>query len=137
MRPPASVAGAVIMSNKVDPELFEKSPLWGTILTENGGLLGGYDYAWIAAVLVGELRAARAAAIHHRPPGAKRDRVVAVMTERGTAQEGQPELRVAGHGRHGGAGGEGGFCPCSRSRPAQAAAPLLRPLRRRRTVCPP
>lgn len=47
-----SVAGAVIMSSKVDPVLFEKSPLWGTILTENGGLLGGYDYAWIAAVLV-------------------------------------------------------------------------------------
>lgn len=47
-----SVAGAVIMSEKVDPVLFEKSPLWGTFLTENGGLLGGYDYAWVVAVLV-------------------------------------------------------------------------------------
>jgi ribose/xylose/arabinose/galactoside ABC-type transport system permease subunit len=47
-----SVAGAVIMTNKVDPVLFQKSPLWGTVLSENGGLLGGYQYAWVVAVLV-------------------------------------------------------------------------------------
>lgn len=48
----SSVAGAVIMSNKVDPVLFQKSPLWGILLTEKGGLLAGYDYAWLVAVWV-------------------------------------------------------------------------------------
>jgi ribose/xylose/arabinose/galactoside ABC-type transport system permease subunit len=47
----SSVAGAVIMSNKVDPVLFQKSPLWGLLLTEKGGLLAGYDYAWLVAVV--------------------------------------------------------------------------------------
>jgi ribose/xylose/arabinose/galactoside ABC-type transport system permease subunit len=47
-----SVAGGVIMSEKVDPMLFSKSPLWGTFLSENGGLLHGYAYSWVVAVLV-------------------------------------------------------------------------------------
>ncbi len=45
-----SVAGAVIMSEQIDPMLFEKSPLWGTVLSEDGGLLAGYDASWVVAV---------------------------------------------------------------------------------------
>ncbi len=37
----ASVIGAVVMTTAVDPVLFEKSPLWGVFLTEQGGRLGG------------------------------------------------------------------------------------------------
>ncbi len=47
-----SVAGGVIMAEKADPVLFSKCPLWGTILSENGGLLHSYAYSWVVAVLV-------------------------------------------------------------------------------------
>lgn len=47
-----SVMGAVIMTNKADPVLFAKSPLWGWMLTENGGLLSGSPAAVPIAVLV-------------------------------------------------------------------------------------
>jgi ribose/xylose/arabinose/galactoside ABC-type transport system permease subunit len=46
-----SVAGAVIMTTAADPLLFEKSPLWGTFLSENGGLLAGHSLAVPIAVL--------------------------------------------------------------------------------------
>lgn len=45
-----SVVGAVIMTDNVNPMLFEKSPLWGSVLSEDGGMLAGSDYAWIGAV---------------------------------------------------------------------------------------
>lgn len=45
-----SVVGAAIMSQALDPAMFDKSPLWGTILTERGGLLAGSDMAVTAAI---------------------------------------------------------------------------------------
>ena len=47
-----SVLGAMIMSGKLDPALFEKNPLWGVILSEDGGLLGGSAWALPAGILV-------------------------------------------------------------------------------------
>ena len=37
----ASVAGAVVMATAADPNLLGGSPLWGTLLFESGGILGG------------------------------------------------------------------------------------------------
>lgn len=37
----SSVMGAVVMTSEVDPTLFTKSPLWGVILSDKGGLLAG------------------------------------------------------------------------------------------------
>ncbi len=36
-----SVAGAMIMTSALDPVLFDKSPLWGIVLSPAGGLLAG------------------------------------------------------------------------------------------------
>lgn len=47
-----SVLGGVIMTTAVDPLLFEDSPLWGTLLHENGGILAGHELAVLIAVLV-------------------------------------------------------------------------------------
>jgi len=53
----SSVVGAAIMTSSVDPILFTKSPLWGVLLTEQGGIMGGSPYALpvgiIAMLLVG------------------------------------------------------------------------------------
>ncbi len=46
-----SVLGGAVMSSKVDPALFDKSPLWGILLSENGGLLAGSSMAVPAALL--------------------------------------------------------------------------------------
>jgi ribose/xylose/arabinose/galactoside ABC-type transport system permease subunit len=54
-----SVAGALVMATAADPALLGGSPLWGTLLGEGGGLLGGQPYsvpAGVAAMLcVGSL----------------------------------------------------------------------------------
>lgn len=47
-----SVAGAVVMTNSLDPVLFTKSPLWGWLLTEQGGPLADSAFAVPGAVLV-------------------------------------------------------------------------------------
>lgn len=47
-----SVLGAVVMTTAVDPALFDKSPLWGTLLHENGGILAGNSLAVPVAVVV-------------------------------------------------------------------------------------
>jgi ribose/xylose/arabinose/galactoside ABC-type transport system permease subunit len=47
-----SVLGAVVMTTAVDPLLFEKTPLWGTFLRENGGILAGNTLAVPIAVVV-------------------------------------------------------------------------------------
>jgi ribose/xylose/arabinose/galactoside ABC-type transport system permease subunit len=44
-----SVVGAAIMATVLDPSMFDKSPLWGSILSAEGGLLHGSE----SAVLVG------------------------------------------------------------------------------------
>ncbi len=48
----SSVAGAAIFTHAVDPVLFTKSPLWGTILTDQGGLLAGNPWAIPFAILL-------------------------------------------------------------------------------------
>jgi ribose/xylose/arabinose/galactoside ABC-type transport system permease subunit len=48
-----SVVGGLIMTTAVNPALFENGPLWGTILHEDGGLMGGqHDLAVPAAIVV-------------------------------------------------------------------------------------
>ncbi len=54
-----SVVGGIIMTTAVDPNLFADSPLWGTLLHENGGALAGSSLAVPVAIaamlLVGTL----------------------------------------------------------------------------------
>jgi|SRR6056297_68982 len=47
-----SVVGAVVMSNYFDPVLFSKSPLWGSLITENGGIFAGTSLATLGGVVV-------------------------------------------------------------------------------------
>lgn len=47
----SSVVGAMIMTTGVDPILFQKSPMWGILLGENGGILAGSLMAVPVAVL--------------------------------------------------------------------------------------
>lgn len=47
-----SVIGGAIISTRLDPNVLNKSPLWGWILTENGGLLSGRSEATLVAVVV-------------------------------------------------------------------------------------
>ena len=55
----ASVVGSMIMTTKLDPVVFDRNPLWGTILTADGGLLSGSAWAIPVAIaamlLVGAL----------------------------------------------------------------------------------
>src|SRR5690606_32672482 len=48
----ASVAGAVVMANTADKLLLGGSPLWGTLLSEAGGVLAGSPWAVAAGVAV-------------------------------------------------------------------------------------
>jgi len=47
-----SVASASIITTAVDPTIFTKSPLWGSVLTEQGGLLAGNPMAIPLAILL-------------------------------------------------------------------------------------
>jgi ribose/xylose/arabinose/galactoside ABC-type transport system permease subunit len=50
-----SVIGAMIMSTALDPAMFDKSPVWGTIIRPEGGLLSGSEWAvpiGVAAMLL-------------------------------------------------------------------------------------
>jgi ribose/xylose/arabinose/galactoside ABC-type transport system permease subunit len=47
-----SVLGAMIMAGQFDPAKFEHNPLWGTIFSEQGGLLAGSGWAVPAAILI-------------------------------------------------------------------------------------
>ncbi|MCG3209009.1 MAG: Ribose import permease protein RbsC [Anaerolineae bacterium] len=47
-----SVVGAVVITTQVDPVLFEKSPLWGVLLTEQGGPLAGSVLSVPVAIIV-------------------------------------------------------------------------------------
>ena len=40
-----SVAGALVMATGADPNLLGGSPLWGSLLSESGGFLGGRSYS--------------------------------------------------------------------------------------------
>jgi ribose/xylose/arabinose/galactoside ABC-type transport system permease subunit len=48
----ASVAGAIVMTNAADKLLLGNSPLWGTLLTEQGGLLANQPSAVAVGVLI-------------------------------------------------------------------------------------
>lgn len=45
-----SVIGAMIMSSVLDPAMFDRSPLWGTVIDAQGGLLSGSVWAVPVAV---------------------------------------------------------------------------------------
>jgi len=47
-----SVLGAMVMSHKLDPVLFENNALWGIILSEQGGWLGGHALAMPVGIIV-------------------------------------------------------------------------------------
>ena len=47
-----SVIGAMPMSNGLNPDLFSKSPFWGTVLKESGGLLAGSAMAVPLGIIV-------------------------------------------------------------------------------------
>lgn len=54
-----SVIGALIMTSELDPNLFQNNPLWGVVLSENGGPLAGsilaVPMAVLAMLIVGSL----------------------------------------------------------------------------------
>ncbi len=47
-----SVIGAMLMTSELDPALFENNILWGTLLTETGGPLGGSVLATPVGIIV-------------------------------------------------------------------------------------
>jgi len=47
-----SVAGAVVMAQTLDASTFDKSPLWGNLLTPAGGVLAGQPSAVLVGVIV-------------------------------------------------------------------------------------
>lgn len=46
-----SVVGALFMTTVLDAPTFDKSPLWGTLMTEQGGIMHGSEYAVPVGVL--------------------------------------------------------------------------------------
>jgi ribose/xylose/arabinose/galactoside ABC-type transport system permease subunit len=46
----ASVVGAMIMAENLNPDMFDRLPLWGSVMTEAGGLLAGHPLATPVAV---------------------------------------------------------------------------------------
>jgi ribose/xylose/arabinose/galactoside ABC-type transport system permease subunit len=48
----ASVAGAIVMTNAADKLLLGGSPVWGTLLSETGGVLANSPWAVVVGVLV-------------------------------------------------------------------------------------
>jgi ribose transport system permease protein len=47
-----SVAGAVVMATAADSNLLGSSPLWGSLLSEQGGFLSGGNFSVVVGVLV-------------------------------------------------------------------------------------
>jgi ribose/xylose/arabinose/galactoside ABC-type transport system permease subunit len=48
----SSVIGAIVMAETLDPSFFDKSPLWGTLMRPEGGILSGSPLAVPAAVVI-------------------------------------------------------------------------------------
>jgi len=46
----ASVVGAFVMAENLNSAMFDRLPLWGSVITETGGLLAGSPYAMPVAV---------------------------------------------------------------------------------------
>jgi len=47
-----SVAGGLLVTEKLNPELFTKSPLWGVLINENGSIIRNGSVAIVLAILV-------------------------------------------------------------------------------------
>jgi ribose/xylose/arabinose/galactoside ABC-type transport system permease subunit len=48
-----SVVGAIFMAERLDPSFFDRSPLWGTLMVESGGIMRDYpSIAVLVAILV-------------------------------------------------------------------------------------
>ncbi len=47
-----SVVGAIVMAQSLDPSFFDKSPLWGTLMRPEGGILAGSELAVPVGVIV-------------------------------------------------------------------------------------
>ena len=47
-----SVVGAIVMAQALDPTFFDKSPLWGTLMRPEGGIMAGSDLAVPVGVVV-------------------------------------------------------------------------------------
>lgn len=47
-----SVIGTMLIAEKVDPALFEKAPIWGTILFEDGAILSKAQYGILVACVL-------------------------------------------------------------------------------------
>lgn len=49
----ASVLGGALLTNFIEPSIFQHSPLWGVILSESGGVLDGViGSVWIASLVM-------------------------------------------------------------------------------------
>jgi ribose/xylose/arabinose/galactoside ABC-type transport system permease subunit len=46
-----SVTGAILMATIMDAPTYDKSPLWGTFMTPDGGILGQHPNGWLVAVI--------------------------------------------------------------------------------------
>ncbi len=46
-----SVAGGLVMATGADPALLSGSPVWGSLLSESGGFLGGASYSAVAGIV--------------------------------------------------------------------------------------
>ena len=47
-----SIVGAMIMTNKLNPDRFSKSPLWGILISEHGSIFRGSSLSVLVAILV-------------------------------------------------------------------------------------
>lgn len=47
-----SVVGAILMAETLDPAFFDRSPLWGTLMRPEGGILAGSEWSVLISVLV-------------------------------------------------------------------------------------
>lgn len=47
-----STIGGLVMSTALDASTYDKSPLWGTLISESGGILGQDPNGWAVAVVV-------------------------------------------------------------------------------------
>jgi len=47
-----SVVGAIVMAQTLDPSFFDRSPLWGTLMRPEGGVLAGSEWAVPVGVVV-------------------------------------------------------------------------------------
>lgn len=47
-----SIVGGIMMATTLDPAFMDKSPLWGTLISEKGGILAGTEFVTLGGVAV-------------------------------------------------------------------------------------